>query len=268
MRNLWVVLIGAAIVGILGVWLWGRLPHFTEYLPDSQMLSEKYLQPIYFGAPQVVVNQSENELIKILNRDKNNVKAITSMAILMVQAGRWQEATRYYQRWVNLNPADVNGWIGYAYALVNLQKPRDAITLLRNARKHLKSSYDIAFTWHVEGDIWWSLALAYPKQKKEYLHLASQAHDRALQRAPQNARFLLGLVRVALASNDLGTASRLIDRIYAIGVSTKREQALSAYYKAVILERSGRIQEAQSYYKEALKADSKSFINIRKIKKL
>lgn len=242
------------------------LTYFRAAVNTNNDLSENSLQPVYFGPPRVRITTPEPQLWSRFERNRSDSAAVSELAFLMAQKGQWQDALKFYQKWMRMRPAEINAIIGCAYALVNLGKPREAIAFLQKTRTVLKTPEAVAFTWHVEGDIWWFLALSAEKDSRErYLTTAEKCQKRALEIVPHSCRFYLGMVRVALAKNDLTLASKLIDQIYAIGCTTNREQALASYYKGVIHERLGDLKKAQLYYSAAISADPESFIDIRKV---
>jgi tetratricopeptide (TPR) repeat protein len=252
-----------ACVGSVGYWVRSRISAVS-----GDLLSEHFLQPVYFGPPRVFVSTPEFQLRPRFEKNRRDIAAVSDLAFLTAQKGQWQDAQMFYQEWLRIRPTDINAIVGRVFALVNLNKPREAIEFLRKTRAALKAHEDVAFTWHVEGDIWWFLAMSADEgSRKIYLESAEKCQKRALEIVPNSSRFLLGMVRVALAKNDLHMASILVERVYTVGCETNREQALASYYRGTILERTGELKKAQSYYLAAISADPESFVDIRKVKK-
>lgn len=224
-----------------------------------QYLSERHLQPVWFGAPRLRVSESEATLRERVKRNPRDVEAHLNLAVLYAQKGDWANAARHNRRARELDSQQVNGWMGEAYALVNLKRLDEALRVMEQAQRALKDPTDQAYCAVVEGDVYLVLASERRGQRVTYLRKAEDAYRRALRKSANHPRALIGLTRLAAERNDLREMEKHLSQIYRSGAEPGRGQALAAYYRGVLLERRGDVKAARQLYNAAVQADRLSF---------
>jgi tetratricopeptide (TPR) repeat protein len=231
---------------------------------SDEFLTEARLQPVWFGPPRLIISESLDILFSELNKKPKNSEVVSKVAMKLSQERQWKESLKYYRRWIELDPSSVNAWIGAAYALVNLNRAEEAISLLDSAKKRSKmGSEQLHYIYSTIGDVYLYLALSYKSNDNDRYYLlldyAKKAYRQAKALGDVSSRPDIGLVRIAIEKNDFDSAKSMLDRLYSIGVESVRQQALVAYYQGVVHERQGKVQIARRYYRAAIQADPSSF---------
>lgn len=231
---------------------------------SEDMLSERTLQPVWFGPPRIDVPDSLEQIVEKLSHNPSDEDTVAKAAIKAAQVGKWSDALGFYETWIKLNPEAINAQLGAIYALVNLGRVSEALQLLDTAkRRAAKNKQQMHYYCAVEGDVYFFLAMdakhdakdLYEKRLKE----AEVAYTAAQKSGDFSARASIGLLRIALETGRLPDAQRILNDLYTKGVHNQREQALVAYYQGVLNERQGNLSEARNYYRSAIQADPPSF---------
>lgn len=226
---------------------------------QPKYLTERHLQPIWFGAPRIRVSESQATLQERVRRNPRDVQAHLDLAVLYAQKRDWANAARHNRRAREVDTQQINGWMGEAYALVNLKRWDEAIRVMEQAQRTLKNPHEQAFCAVVEGDVYLILAAERQRQYAAYLRKAEEAYRRALRKSANHPRALVGMIRLAVIRKDLNEMEKHLNQLYRTGAEPGRGQALAAYYRGVLMERRGDLKSAREYYSAALRADRYSF---------
>lgn len=99
--------------------------------PGSQVDSSQDLPPI----PQVTPGAAEAEMKARLDKDPHDVNAMVSLAELMANTGRGEEAIQWYEKAVSERPDDAKLRVGFGQALTNARHYFDARIQLQKAQE-------------------------------------------------------------------------------------------------------------------------------------
>lgn len=246
--------------GTVNAW---RMVSASQSIGEND-LTEKKLQPVWFGPPRVSIPETLEEITNRLRRDPENRDLVAMAAIKASQERKWESALRFYRRWIELDPKEVNAHLGVVYALVNLHRASEALELLTLAQRGATGNkQQMHYYCAVEGDVYLFLALEAKHRSREsyetLLKKAQASYVKAQKAGDFSARATIGLLRIALEREQFAAAQKIIDNLYKKGVTNQREQALVAYYQGVVLERQGNLSKAREYYRAAINADPASF---------
>lgn len=240
----------------------------TNHNIDENSLNERHLQPVWFGPPRLNIPETSEEIAIQLQRAPRDKNIVARAAVIASQQGKWEEALAFYRKWSELDPKEINAYLGVVYALVNLRRASEALDVLKLAKRRSSTGeQQMHYYYTVEGDVYLFLALDAKRMEQEayktLLNKAEACYSKAQELGNFSARAPIGLLRIALERGQLATAQEILDSLYKAGVTSQREQALIAYYQGVVLERRGDLNKAREYYRAAVRTDPASFAVLR-----
>ena len=105
-----------------------------------------------------LLDQAEAELAAIPSEDRELPDVLAAQAGLAMAAKRWTDVVGLARRLTEVEPADVQGWVWWAYALREMQQIREARSVLLQVEAihgddHAVVSYNLACYYCLLGEI-------------------------------------------------------------------------------------------------------------------
>lgn len=250
LRWLWTIAFSIAVSEILGQIL------MLQFTLVSQSGREK-ITPIWFLAPDYKPGKSLEAITKALKTSPDDPALHFDLGVLYAQSGQWQKALLASLRLIQLDPVNINGYLGTAYAYANTGRPDRALQVIEKGLQHPKIYGEIkTYLYRTQGDIFMSL---YEQRKTPiYLSKAEKAYKSALYKNPGMALAFIGLARINICRNRFSEAMKNVLDAQKFQ-KTDREKALVLYYQGLLAEKRGDIKSACRLYEKALNRHTQSF---------
>lgn len=170
----------------------------------------------------------------ILEKDKQNADAYLMMGSVLEETGDQKRAQLAYKKATEIDPFLSDGWIKIG-VLADALKEKDAVRYFKTALRVDSSSYQAMY------------ALAMHYQNKNELKDAIHWYKKINLTYPKVAQpyFNLGVLY-----NELDSLDKSVE-FFTIATSLDKIYAEAYYAKGVVLEKQGKLQEAQKQYSQA-----------------
>jgi tetratricopeptide (TPR) repeat protein len=129
----------------------GQLDEVVQHFEDAVRLEPRLYQARVSLAEALSQQHRNDEAQKnlaiVLERQPNNVYALSAMGSLLVAEKRWEDAKKYFEQAIDHGPRSVDAQHGLGLVLVNLGKPQEAIPHLQIAAQLNPDSHEIHCVW-------------------------------------------------------------------------------------------------------------------------
>lgn len=212
--------------------------------------------PLWFLPPDYHLSSDVPSLLK----RGPDPEAYFELAIHYAQQSQWQRALWASQKLMEVNPRDVNAYLGMAYSYCNLIYPSGAQRVLESGFRQPLSKEAKSELYRTKGDVYLYYMVSEEGNRVNSASLtqAETAYRAAITYDASNCLAQIGIVRVMIAKGNLTKANHALDRAQA-NQRTRREKSLVFYYRGLLLEKQGKAKEAEKNYLQALNSHAKSF---------
>lgn len=213
------------------------------------------ISPIWFPAPDIILSANESTLLKKLPKEE----AYLDLGILYAQQGKWQRVLWASKELMKANPREANAYLAMAYSYCQLFYPSGALQVLEQGLRQSIPQNMKADIHRTKGDVYlYILPEDNQCNNSGSLLQAERAYRTAITYDASNCLAQIGMVRILIRKNNIAAAENAI-RLAQANQSTRRERALVLYYKGQLLEKQGKINEAEEIYLKALVTHPESF---------
>jgi hypothetical protein len=216
--------------------------------------------PIWFPPPEITVTRSLGTLERLAHIGSDDPGVYFELSILYAQRGRWEQTQKVSFRLRQLEPNNVNGYLGEAYAWVHLRNPHKALAVCEEGIRRLRNKQHLAWLYRTKGDV--LLHLFDRRNSARFLNQGEQAYRQALQLYKNTALAWVGLARVSSWRKQWKATDQFARESLRVA-RTARERALGYYFlgKAAQLRKDSKAEE---WFKKALREHPKSFQIMRR----
>lgn len=190
---------------------------------------------LYQPTQQQTESQSENK------------EKLVSICVRLVEEGKYEDALRYAEMYIGIDPEDDRGWGLKGLCLVKLNREEEAFTCCQKA---LEINPQRIRTRDILSGIYYHIG--------DYKSLASLAHE-TLQFAPKNIKACVFLAEALMHMNELREAEtellKALESLYQAQFAESEDLAIVRQELGILYVMRGQSEKAMAEFEEAIKAD-------------